>query len=283
MRNNQRRLGGNKAPAPDAPAPVLAQAQQAPLAFVTPTEFVELPSRGRFYSADHPLHGEETVEIRYMTAKEEDILSSSTLIKKGIVIDRLLQSLLVDDTVDPSTLLVGDRNAILIAARISAYGSKYEAEVTCPSCSAKSKETYDMSSLELREKCFDESFLKENKVEFDNAGTFHMHLPRSDVRVSFGMLTGFDEARLAKDLLKKEDNMITGVLSYMVDSVDGNFDRHTVQQFVNSMPASDSRLLRKVYNQLIPNVDMTQEFYCFECAFEKDLEVPLNAEFFWPR
>jgi hypothetical protein len=284
MRNNQRRLGGaDKAPDSDATAPVLAQAHQAPLAFVVPTEFVELPSRGRFYPANHPLHGQETIEVKFMTAKDEDILTSSALIKKGIVIDRLLKNLFLDNTIDPESLLIGDRNAILIAVRTSAYGNEYEAELTCPSCSAKTKETYDLSSMGLKEKCFDEVFLTENDIEIDDSGVLYINLPKSDARIGFAMLTGADEAQLTKDLSKKDDSLITGILSYMIVSVNGLFDHFTIQQFINSMPAADSKLLRGVYNELVPNVDLTQQFFCFTCTHNEDLEVPLNAGFFWPK
>jgi len=119
MRNNQKRLRR----APRAEAVTSAQATPS-LGFVSPTEFVELPSRGEFYPEDHPLHKQETVEIKFMTAKDEDILSSQALLKKGLAIDRLLESLMVLD-VDARTLLLGDRNAMLIAARISGYGSEY--------------------------------------------------------------------------------------------------------------------------------------------------------------
>ena len=124
MRNNQRRLGQKPSPGPSSPA------AQANLAFAVPTEFVELPSRGHFYPEDHLLHNQETVEIKFMTAKDEDILSSQALLEKGLAVERLLDSLLVQD-IDPSTLLVGDRSAILIAARISGYGEEYDVDQRC--------------------------------------------------------------------------------------------------------------------------------------------------------
>ena len=134
MRNNERRLGAGAAPQSNAGAAIAAQDQQSSLSYVAPTEFVELPSRRHFYAEGHPLHDQKTVEIRFMTAKEEDIISSVTLAKNGLMLDRLLQSLLVDKTIDPVSLLVGYRNAIMIAARKSAYGQMYETSVICPAC-----------------------------------------------------------------------------------------------------------------------------------------------------
>ena len=133
MRNNQDRLGAvNKGEEP----PVQQQPQQVEqtLQFVTPTEFVELPSRGKFYPEGHPLHNTEIIEIRHMTAKDEDILTSAALLKKGLAIDRFLQNIIVDKSINIADLLVGDKNAIIVASRISGYGAQYEAGISCPSC-----------------------------------------------------------------------------------------------------------------------------------------------------
>ena len=113
MRNNDERTGAVQQT--DSPAP--AQTQKGlsnNLSFVAPTEFVEIPSRGKFYPQGHPLHGKQTVEIKHMTAKEEDILTSQTLLKKGVALDRFLQSVMLDKSIDISTLLVGDKNALIV-------------------------------------------------------------------------------------------------------------------------------------------------------------------------
>ena len=88
-----------------------------------PTEVVDLPSKGKLYPPDSPL-ASGTIEMKYMTAKEEDILTNQNYIEKGIVIDKLLQALIVDKTIDYNELLVGDKNALLIAARILGYGKE---------------------------------------------------------------------------------------------------------------------------------------------------------------
>ena len=123
IRNNEDRTGPRSTAADEVPAEI--KEMMNPMDFVAPTEFVEIPSKGKFYPQGHPLCGVESVEIRQMTAKQEDILSSRTLIKQGVALERLLKSVIVDRSIDPSTLLTGDRNAILIAARISGYGKNY--------------------------------------------------------------------------------------------------------------------------------------------------------------
>ena len=116
-----------------------------PLHFVAPTEFVALPSKGTVYKEFHPLHNQETIEIRYMTAKDEDILSSRTLLKKGIAVERFMQNIIVDKKIKVEDMVVGDRNAVLIAARVSGYGSDYSTSLTCPNCNTKSEFTFDLT------------------------------------------------------------------------------------------------------------------------------------------
>jgi hypothetical protein len=271
MRDNQNRLG---------PADVAAQTPAPPnLSFVVPTEFVELPSKGKFYSKDHPLHSQETVEIRYMTAKEEDLLASETLIKKGLVIDRLINNLLVCEA-DASNLLIGDRSAMMIAARISSYGSAYKAHVTCTACKEEQEYIFDLRKTNLQQNCFDRSFLTENKITFnDEEGVFEVLLPKSKVRLGIKMLTGQDEKNPAG---LDNEKIVTSLLSRYVFSVNGDTDATAISHFVDNMLASDSRYLRAILADITPSIDLKQEFVCKHCGNSEDKEVPLTAEFFWP-
>ena len=145
-RNKQRTAAATDAVAATAPT---TPAAPASLSYVTPTEFVELPSRGQFYPTDHPLHGKDVIEMRFMTAKDEDILTSPALLKKGVAIDRLLQNLVVDSNVNPNNLLIGDKNAMLLAARISGYGEEYPVALQCNSCGETIEHQFNLSELEL--------------------------------------------------------------------------------------------------------------------------------------
>ena len=140
-RNKQRTAAATDAVAATAPTTPTAPAS---LSYVTPTEFVELPSRGKFYSTDHPLHGKEVIEMRYMTAKDEDILTSPALLKNGVAIDRLIENLIVDKSISANSLLIGDKNAVTLAARISGYGEQYEVNVTCPACGSNTDHTFHL-------------------------------------------------------------------------------------------------------------------------------------------
>jgi len=279
MRNNQKRLG----PGPEASDVVAPMVANPPLAYVVPTEFVELPSRGRFYPKDHPLHNQDTIEIRYMTAKEEDILSSAVLIKKGLAIERLLQNLVVDKNIDTKSMLAGDRSAIMIAARISSYGAAYDTVVTCNFCDEQSDLMFDLSNPELIGECFNEAYLKENSVDYDEEeGTFKVILPKSQVAIGLRMSTGYDEVNPLEEQ-GKEDSLVTNILNTLVASADGHFDRSVISQFIDSMPAADSRYIRTIYSKLVPSVNITQDFFCLECASKEEREVVLSADFFWPK
>ena len=142
-RNNEDRILKGHKPAPTEDPPQLGN----PMDFVTPTQIVELPSKGR-YPENHPLHGKDSIEIKYMTAKDEDILTNRSLLKKGLAIDRLIQNLIKDKSINARSLYVGDRNAIIIYARASAYGEDYNTKLQCPACGEVSKVTFDLSDHE---------------------------------------------------------------------------------------------------------------------------------------
>ena len=275
MRNNQRRLGQNKSPQPPSPA-----AMAPNMAFAVPTEFVVLPSQGKFYLEDHPLHKQETVEIKFMTAKDEDILSSEALLKKGLAVDRLLTSLLVND-IDPSTLFIGDRNAILIAARISGYGEQYDVTLTCRECFTSSEIEYNLKNASLNENCFDPVFLKREGVFFnESTQTFDTKLPASGVTVGLSLLDGESERFLSNN---DKEKTVTSMLNTFITKVNDEPDPKYIDDFVEAMPVKDSRHLRTLYPKLVPQVRLIENFLCAECFHEKEMEVPLSAEFFWPK
>lgn len=254
------------------------------LAFAAPTLFVELPSKGRFYKQGSPLHGKETLEIKFMTAKEEDILTSRALIKKGIVLDRLIESVLVDKNINPAELLIGDRNAILVDARISGFGSKYITNVTCPSCNTTAKFSF---LLDENKKVLDGA-IPENladKVRHVSGKTFSIKLPQTDVDIHIRLMDGNDEKAVLQISEANKNNTIdnsnTQQLKLLIESAEGETDKKLISQFIDVMPLRDSKFLKETYKALTPNVDLTQQFSCKACDFSADMEVPFNMEFFW--
>jgi hypothetical protein len=277
-RNNKKRVA---APSAESVAP---PPMRADVTFATPTEFVELPSKGRFYPEGHPLHNVEEVEIRFMTAKEEDILSSSILLKKGIMLDRFIENILIDKSVNVQTLYSGDRNAILLAARITGYGSDYDTRMSCPSCNTVSDYTFDLSEYGLN---YAEE-VEDLGLTLTSAGTYTLEMEKSKVHLEIRLLDGEDEKYLTRITeSKKKNNLmetpLTDLLKMIIASVNGDDSRSTVENYVNSMPAYDSRHIRKIYAQINPNIDLTKNFNCPACGKTTQLEVPLSADFFWPK
>lgn len=275
-RNNNDRMGS-------APIHADTPQQKSILDFVSPTEFVELPSKGMGYSEDHPLSGEDVIEIRFMTAKDEDILTSETLLKKGIALERLLENIIVNKTIDPKTMLIGDRNAVIIAARASGYGNLYQTKTTCPKCGTGAEICFNLSEPKIQELNYEElEFLTKNE-----AGNFIIILPQTNFSVEVRLLTGEDEQYLTKLAQSKKknklgDSVMTDQYKMMIVSVEGVTDKPTLGKFIEVMPAADSRFLRNAYKKIIPNIRISEDFSCTSCGHEQELEVSFGADFFWP-
>ena len=295
IRNNEDRTGERLATAASAPPPMPGAGSEAPSAtldFTCPTEFVDLPSKGKFYAEGHPLHNKESIEIRFMTAKDEDILTSKSLLKKGVAVDRLLQNIIVDKNIKLADLLIGDKNALVIAARITGYGSNYTTKTTCPSCGTTQEYEFDLEESVIQAGGMETlrqhaSALAEDVRETDN-NTWIVECPRSKVQVELQLLTGAHEKFLLKaQAMKKKQKLpeaaLTDQLRQTIVSVNGDSKQNSINKFIDVMPAMDSRFLRGMYEKLMPNVDLTQHFECQSCDFEQDMEVPFTTDFFWPK
>ena len=278
-RNNEDRVSPKHA---DPPPPELAESSANSLSFVTPTEFVDLPSKGVYYAEGHPLHEQDTVEIRYMTAKDEDILTSRTLLRKGLVLDRLIKNILVDKAVNPEDLLIGDKNAIIVAARSTGYGSEYTTRLNCPSCGDYVEYSFDLGDAVINSGEITDDITKTDE------GTFVIRLPKMGYDIETRLLTGRDETYLSKLSSSKkkhkiEDSLLTDQFKQFIVSVNGNTGEDVINALVENMPAYYSRFLRRQYQLVVPNIDLTQSFECSSCDLEQKMEVPFTADFFWTR
>ncbi len=238
-----------------------------------PTEMVDLPSKGYFYFDGHPLSSGK-VEIKYMTAKEEDILTSQNLIQNGTVIDKLLQSLIVDKSVKLDDLLIGDKNAIMVAARILGYGKEYEF-------------TYDDE-----EKSVDLSELEPLKLDFSKftrgKNEFEFKLPTSKRTITFKLLTGGDEKKIDDEIKAREKisktqtPVLTTRLKHMILSVDGNVEKSYINNFVdNEFLSRDSLEFRKYLSEITPDMNMTTNIVGSD-GKETEVVIPITVRFFWP-
>lgn len=254
--------------------------QTQELDFEIPVETVPLPSRGLAYPVDHPLHACETVDIKAMTAREEDILTSRAFIKKGTVITELIRSCLVDKRINPDSLVSGDRNALMVAIRITGYGVEYSTEVNCPVCDTKDKYEFNLAELPI-------TALGAEPVE-PGANAFEFMLPMTKKRVTFKFLTGRDEQDImvASERRKKggimADNLVTNKLQYTLLSIDGKTERSSINHFIRHMPARDSLALRRYMDSIEPGVEMKSWMDCQHCSESSEVQFPIGASFFWP-
>jgi hypothetical protein len=243
-----------------------------------PTEVISLPSKGLAYLESNPLSkGEITVKL--LTAKEEDILTSTNLIRKGIVLDKLLESIIVDSSININDLLIGDKNAILVATRVLAYGAEYKVTVTDPSENENVEVTVDMGKLSIKE-------VDESKLNRENEYVFK--LPKSGADIKFKLLTHGDEISIQKDIeaaekTLKQSNEVTARYRRVIIEVNGNREVGYISNFVvNQFQAQDARALRKYMAAITPDVDFTFEYTSPFTNETEALKVPISADFFYP-
>lgn len=250
--------------------------------FEFPTEVITLPSKGLIYPKNNPL-ANGSVEIKYMTAREEDILASQNLIKKGVVLDKLFESVVVSPGVNVNDISVGDKNAILLATRILGYGADYNVEVTDPFTGEQQKVVIDLSKISTKE--IDDSLLNsENRYDFE--------LPISKKKIKFKLLTHKDEIDINAEIqalnrLVKGDNVVSQDVStrlrYMIQEVDGNTDRGFINNYVkNNLLARESKALREYVKTISPDLNLKYEFVSDVTGETEALDIPFGVGFFYP-
>ena len=250
--------------------------------FSLPTETIELPSQGKVYDLENPLSS-GTVEMKYMTAKEEDILTSQNLIKQGVVLDKLFESMIVTP-LNYGDLFIGDKNAIMVAARILGYGKDYVVEIDDPFAPGnKQQVTIDLTQIEHKE--VDYSLFEHRKNEFD------YELPQSKRVVTFQLMTHKVERDIQTEMKAMNkttvrtgiDRELTTRLKHIIVAIDGDSGRATINHFVdNELFAVDSRALRAYMKAISPDLDMTFTFVSDITGEVKEIEIPMDVSFFWP-
>ena len=262
-------------------APPTVTSSAMPDQFDIPIDSIPLPSLGVCYPMTSTLYGKERIDVKAMTAKEEDILTSRALLKNGTVITHLLRSCIVENGINPDEMLTGDRTALMIALRITGYGSDYKLEVQCPACEEKQKFTFELAGLPVK-------FLEIQPIA-QGVNEFELIMPVRRNKITYRFLTGADEAELLQDRQSRKkklgtqvDTAITSNLLRQIVSVDGKYDRGLIARYVNSMPARDSRFLRKTISETEPGMEMRAEMKCSACGEVSEVDVPIGASFFWP-
>jgi len=244
--------------------------------FKFPTEIVDLPSKGLLYPKDNPLSSGK-IEMKYMTAKEEDILTNQNYISKGIVLDKLLESLIVSK-INYNDILIGDKNALLIASRVLGYGKEYSFKSF--SSITNTIEEFNVDLTTLKDKNLNPKDLKEEGVN-----EFNFTLPHSKVEIIFKLLTHGDDKAIDREIeglkkLKKDSNPeLTTRLKHTIIAINEDREKKSIREFVdNYLLAKDSRALREEIRRISPDVDLK---YVGEDA-EEGVMIPINLNFFWP-
>lgn len=255
---------------------------------IYPVEEIDLPSKGLCYSKDNPLSSGK-IEMQYLTAKEEDILSNQNLIKKGTVLDKLFQSMITSD-INYEDLLIADKDGIMVNARILSYGSEYDVKVKCPKCDADPQDV-SINLSEVQDKDIDFNLLND-KNEFE------ITLPVCKKVLTFKLLTIKDEKEITQELnMHKQVAEKTGVkniqspdvstrLKHLIVAIDGNRDINVIRKFVDGgeFLAADSLALRKYLKKISPGIDLTYRFTCNneDCGHTAIMSIPMDVSFFWP-
>jgi hypothetical protein len=251
---------------------------QSPKSYPFPTEVIALPSKGLCYPESNPLSSGEIV-VKLMTAKEEDILTSTNLIRKGLVLDKLLESVIVDTAININDLIIGDKNAILISSRILAFGPEYSVTINDPNENEPVEVKVDMSQLKIKE--IDESKLNRNNE-------YEFILPKTKTPIKFKIMTHGDEIAVNKDIeasekISKQGNDIQARYRRLITEINGNREVGYISNYVaNQLLAADSKALRKHISEMSPDGDLSFDYTSPFTGETEALRVPLGINFFYP-
>jgi hypothetical protein len=245
-----------------------------------PVESVPLPSRGIIYNPDSKVYNTELIQIKAMTAHEEDILSSVAYLKEGSSVIKAIQSCIIDKSIDVADMILGDRNALMVSMRITGYGTDYNVNHSCISCNHNNPVTVKLDELQIKRLTQDPVSPGQNLFEYT--------LPVTKKKVLFKLLTHKDEreSEIKRERLESAgivtENAVTSYLENSIVSIDDVKDKNKISRFIKSMPAKDSRTLRLHMKDIEPGVDMTWEYGCNKCGHANKFSMPITSEFFWP-
>ena len=246
-----------------------------------PVESIPIPTKGTVYSPDSTLYNTSTLQIKAMTAREEDILASPAFHKEGTALTHLIQSCLMDKTINSEDMINGDRMALMVGIRVTGYGPEYHASSNCQTCGTKNEFIVDLTKLPIKR--------LEIKPVKPGTNEFEFSLPVTKKKVVFKYVTAKEDRERSAALKSMQkitgasiSNNITSFLENAIVSVDGIKDRMKIKHFVMNMPAFDSKALRKYIIDNEPGMDMRCRFECKSCGAFNETNMPMTTEFFWP-
>ena len=242
------------------------------------SHYVDLPTGGIYYPEGHPLHNVAQIEVKMMTTKEEDILTNQSYVENGVAVDKLLESIILVK-ISPKDIHETDKMAVLLSARIEAYGPEYEVVSICPHCSEEQEDTINLSDVLTN--------VVESEFEKTDAGTTIIELPKSKKVIEFKILLPKDLESISKSVDKmKKLNINTSFniefFKRIIVSMDGSEDKVQISEFVQNIRIMDSRALTKAYNSSLPSISTERETVCQACNKESKGVLPIQANFFFP-
>ena len=257
------------------------------LSFVVPTEIVTLPSGGHLYPENSALKGLKEVEVKSMTAAEEDIMINDSFIQKGVVFDRLIDSIMITPGIKSEELQDCDKLAILMSARKTGYGDAISFSVSCGACN----HDYDIDAsltqmLERSEENPYEPRSGEGWEYLEDSNTYSFNITSVDIDANIKLLTRSE----VKDLMASREqkkrlglpfNETIEFLRAVLVSANGITDRTSLNKLAEILPASAARRIRYVHNVNLPKIDTSQEVTCPACGQEETKEVPFSLGWFW--
>lgn len=247
-----------------------------------PLDICPLPSKGRLYPADHPLHMKEFMEFKAMTTYEENILATPALLRQGTVLNVLIDSCLLDKTINSETFLMGDKAALLIFIRISGFGDEYKSIITCGSCKKEFPHIFSLSKAKIKPLGAD--------PDVEGKNLFSFTLPKSGKVVKFSLMTDKDDLEVMEIQKARKsayssviiDTTITDRLLIQIKEIGGEKDKGKIRRIIESMPIMDSRALRKYMAKIEPDLLMKEEVTCRHCGMTSERHISMGYDFFWP-
>ena len=201
-----------------------------------PAEIVHLTSKGLIYPTTSLLR-KGYVEMRHMTAYDEDIITNASYVREGIVFDKLLASLIVDD-IDINEIAACDKDGLIINARILGYGSDYNVTVNDPKTSKIIQAEIDLSKLRT----------KEFVLIPDDLGEFE-YAVNSTQKVKFKYISSRELDAI------KETNSVSGLLELIITEVNGKREFHEIQNFIRyQLRAADAKKFREFVSNNTPSI-----------------------------
>lgn len=246
-----------------------------------PKETIILPSRGKYYQSGHPLRENGgKLDIKYMTAKEEDILTNTNLIQNQTVVDKLLESLIIHEGVKHTDLTLGDLEATLVASRVLAYGKDYLVEIQCNKCNEPVKQNIDLTQLDVPE--------EKDLIDVDEKG-YHTFITETGKKISIKVMTRGDELEIEKNKKsiekqfgKASSSEVTSRLKKIIVSIDGVTDKNELFKMIDNLLTKDTKDIRKEFEKINPSIDMKMKVTCPSCGFVTEGDIPIGINFLWP-